>query len=172
MPELITDGGTSMCNLLIEKIRKAYLYASSNNINLAIQALLWHQGEADMTEIRASYFEDNLKGLLSWMRGIWAAPALPIINGQISSYYDTEFQPTYSANKTFATLNGIDPYFKTVNMEGQAMQPDNVHFAAGGYEHMGYGMWNYYLEFNPIYKPNSYSMILSNVVYKDSIPTD
>lgn len=172
MPELITDGGTSMCNLLIEKIRKAYLYASSNNINLAIQALLWHQGEADMTEIRASYFEDNLKGLLSWMRGIWAAPALPIINGQISSYYDTEFQPTYSANKTFATLNGIDPYFKTVNMKGQAMQPDNVHFAAGGYEHMGYGMWNYYLEFNPIYKPNSYSMILSNVVYKDSIPTD
>ena len=57
-------------------------------------------------------------------------------------------------------------------MEGQAMQPDNVHFATGGYEHMGYGMWNYYLEFNPIYKPNSYSMILSNVVYKDSIPTD
>lgn len=157
MPELITDGGTSMCNQLLEKVRKAYLYASRNNINLAPQALLWHQGEADMTDTRAPYFEDNLKGLFSWMRGIWAAPALPIINGQISSHYDTEWQPTYSANKAFAALNGIDPYFKTVNMEDQAIQPDNVHFAAEGYEHMGYGMWSYYLEFNPIYKPNTAS---------------
>lgn len=174
MPELITDGGTSMCNQLLEKIRKAYTYASSNNINLTPQALLWHQGEADMTEVRAPYFEDNLKGLLSWMRGIWAAPALPIINGQISSYYDTEWQPTYSANKAFATLNGIDSYFKTVNMEGQAMQPDNVHFAAGGYEHLGYGMWDYYLEFNPIYEPDTVATILSlrEVEYKDTIPTD
>lgn len=173
IPELITDGGISMCNQLLEKIKKVYLYASSNNIKLTPQTLLWHQGEADMTEIRASYFEDNLKGLLSWMRGIWAAPALPIINGQISSYYDSEWQPTYSANKAFAALNSIDAYFKTVNMEGQAMQSDNVHFAAEGYEHMGYTMWDYYLEFNPIYAPNIVAASNSNnIQYDDSIPTD
>lgn len=173
IPELITDGGISMCNQLIEKIKDAYKYASNNGIIITPQALLWHQGEADMTDIRASHFENNLKGLLSWMRGIWAAPALPIINGQISSYYDTEWQPTYSANKAFTALNNIDSYFKTVNMVGQAMQSDNVHFAAEGYEHMGYRMWDYYLEFNPIYQSNVVVELSSeNVEYKDTIPTD
>lgn len=149
--ETIPNGENSMCLQLIKRLSEAITWAKDNGVILLPQACLWHQGEADMADTRAPYYEENLKELIAWMRGIWGAPALPFINAQISSYYDTTWQPTYSANKAFANLMNIDNYFKTVNMEGQPMMSDNVHFVAAGYEHMGFGMWDFYKTFNPTY---------------------
>lgn len=170
--ESIPAGENSMCLQLIERLSEALQWSRDHGIVLLPQTCLWHQGEADMTETRAPYYEENLKELVAWMRGIWGTPALPFINGQISSRYDTEWQVQYSANKAFTALMAIDDYFKTVNMEGQPMLPDDVHFKAAGYEHLGYGMWDFYQTFNPIYQPASTRAAKTKTVYKDSIPTD
>ena len=147
--ETIPSGENSMCLQLIERLSEALAWSRDHGIVLLPQACLWHQGEADMTNERRPVFKENLQELLAWMRGIWGTPALPIINGAISDYYDTTY-PTDSANKVFGELNAVDDYFKTVSMTGQATI-DGVHFTAAGYEHMGNEMWNYYQTFNPTY---------------------
>lgn len=149
--ETIPSGENSMCLQLIERLSEALAWSRDHGIVLLPQTCLWHQGEADMTNDRRSVFKENLQELLAWMRGIWGTPALPIINGGISDYYDTTY-PTDSANKVFTELNAIDDYFKTVSMTGQ-VTIDGVHFTAAGYEYMGNGMWNYYKTFNPTYAP-------------------
>lgn len=150
-PEIdkIPNGKRSMCKELITQINEAFEYGRRNDIKLLPQCLLWHQGEADMANERRPYFEDNLKKLLGFMRGIFGAPALPIINGQVSSNYDTEWHPNdpTRANAVFERVNLLDNFFKTVDMSSQPTQSDNVHFTGVAYEYLGEGMYNYFKQF-------------------------
>ena len=143
--EKIPNGENSMCEQMIERIHKAFAYAKQNGILLLPQCILWHQGEADMTDIRRPVFKTNLELLLGWLRGIFGSPAMPIINGQISDYYVTTY-PTDNANIVFSEINNIDSYFKTVSMAGQPTV-DGVHFTEAAYEYLGNAMYDYYKQF-------------------------
>lgn len=143
--EKIPNGENSMCEQMIERIHKAFAYAKQNGILLLPQCILWHQGEADMTDIRRPVFKTNLELLLGWLRGIFGSPAMPIINGQISDYYVTNY-PTDNANIVFSEINNIDSYFKTVSMAGQPTV-DGVHFTEAAYEYLGNAMYDYYKQF-------------------------
>ena len=143
--EKIPSGENSMCVQMIDRIHKAFMYAKQNGILLLPQCILWHQGEADMTDIRRPVFKTNLELLLGWLRGIFGSPAMPIINGQISDYYVTTY-PTDNANIVFSEINNIDSYFKTVSMAGQPTV-DGVHFTEAAYEYLGNAMYDYYKQF-------------------------
>lgn len=143
--EKIPNGENSMCEQMIERIHKAFAYAKQNGILLLPQCILWHQGEADMTDIRRPVFKTNLELLLGWLRGIFGSPAMPIINGQIPDYYVTTY-PTDNANIVFSEINNIDSYFKTVSMAGQPTV-DGVHFTEAAYEYLGNAMYDYYKQF-------------------------
>lgn len=143
--EKIPNGENSMCKQMIERIHKAFAYAKQNGILLLPQCILWHQGEADMTDIRRPVFKTNLELLLGWLRGIFGSPAMPIINGQISDYYVTTY-PTDNANIVFSEINNIDSYFKTVSMAGQPTV-DGIHFTEAAYEYLGNAMYDYYKQF-------------------------
>lgn len=143
--EKIPSGENSMCQQMIERIHKAFAYAKQNGILLLPQCILWHQGEADMTDIRRPVFKTNLELLLGWLRGIFGSPAMPIINGQISDYYVTTY-PTDNANIVFSEINNIDSYFKTVSMAGQPTV-DGIHFTEAAYEYLGNAMYDYYKQF-------------------------
>ena len=143
--EKIPSGENSMCQQMIERIHKAFAYAKQNGILLLPQCILWHQGEADMTDIRRPVFKTNLELLLGWLRGIFGSPAMPIINGQISDYYVTTY-PTDNANIVFSEINNIDSYFKTVSMAGQPTV-DGIHFTKAAYEYLGNAMYDYYKQF-------------------------
>lgn len=143
--EKIPSGENSMCQQMIERIHKAFAYAKQNGILLLPQCILWHQGEADMTDIRRPVFKTNLELLLGWLRGIFGSPAMPIINGQISDYYVTTY-PTDNANIVFSEINNIDSYFKTVSMAGQPTD-DGIHFTKAAYEYLGNAMYDYYKQF-------------------------
>lgn len=143
--EKIPSGENSMCQQMIERIHKAFAYAKQNGILLLPQCILWHQGEADMTDVRRPVFKTNLELLLGWLRGIFGSPAMPIINGQISDYYVTTY-PTDNANIVFSEINNIDSYFKTVSMAGQPTV-DGVHFTEAAYEYLGNAMYDYYKQF-------------------------
>lgn len=143
--EKIPSGENSMCQQMIERIHKAFAYAKQNGILLLPQCILWHQGEADMTDIRRPVFKTNLELLLGWLRGIFGSPAMPIINGQISDYYVTTY-PTDNANIVFSEINNIDSYFKTVSMAGQPTV-DGVHLTEAAYEYLGNAMYDYYKQF-------------------------
>lgn len=143
--EKIPNGENSMCEQMIERIHKAFAYAKQNGILLLPQCILWHQGEADMTDVRRPVFKTNLELLLGWLRGIFGSPAMPIINGQISDYYVTTY-PTDNANIVFSEINNIDSYFKTVSMAGQPTV-DGVHFTEAAYEYLGNAMYDYYKQF-------------------------
>lgn len=143
--EKIPSGENSMCQQMIERIHKAFAYAKQNGILLLPQCILWHQGEADMTDIRRPVFKTNLELLLGWLRGIFGSPAMPIINGQISDYYVTTY-PTDNANIVFSEINNIDSYFKTVSMAGQPTV-DGIHFTESAYEYLGNAMYDYYKQF-------------------------
>lgn len=143
--EKIPSGENSMCQQMIERIHKAFAYAKQNGILLLPQCILWHQGEADMTDIRRPVFKTNLELLLGWLRGIFGSPAMPIINGQISDYYVTTY-PTDNANIVFPEINNIDSYFKTVSMAGQPTV-DGIHFTKAAYEYLGNAMYDYYKQF-------------------------
>lgn len=145
-PELITDGGISMCEQLIEKLKKAFDFSLNNNLNLAFQALLWHQGEADMTDVRRSDYKENLENLFCWFRGLFSTPALPIINGFVADGYNTWY-PTDNANVVFKDLNEIDSFFKTVDMTGKETI-DDVHFTAESQQYLGEQMYLFYNYFN------------------------
>lgn len=143
--EKIPSGENSMCQQMIERIHKAFAYAKQNGILLLPQCILWHQGEADMTDIRRPVFKTNLELLLGWLRGIFGSPAMPIINGQIPDYYVTTY-PTDNANIVFSEINNIDSYFKTVSMAGQPTV-DGIHFTESAYEYLGNAMYDYYKQF-------------------------
>lgn len=143
--EKIPSGENSMCQQMIERIHKAFAYAKQNGILLLPQCILWHQGEADMTDVRRPVFKTNLELLLGWLRGIFGSPAMPIINGQIPDYYVTTY-PTDNANIVFSEINNIDSYFKTVSMAGQPTV-DGVHFTEAAYEYLGNAMYDYYKQF-------------------------
>lgn len=135
-----------MCLELLDKIIAAYSYAKINNINLIPVAILWHQGENDADTDNVGKYKQNLSNLISWIRGIFSAPALPFLNAFIQKDYKSSYA---QINSIFVEMNEEDYYMKTVDMEGHYTSiGDRLHFDASALEYMGKEMFNNYKIYN------------------------
>lgn len=140
----IVPGCNSMCLELLDKLVKAKEWANNNGLVLLPIAILWHQGENDATEERVTLYKQNLSNLISWIRGIFSAPALPFINAFIQNDYNTYYQ---QINSIFVEMNGEDYYMRTVDMEGHYTSiGDGLHYDSAALQYMGEQMFEKYKE--------------------------
>ena len=133
---------------LISKIKDAQDWAAKNNKILLPVAILWHQGEHDANATAISQYKENLSEVISFMRGIFHAPALPFICGYISDSYN-EYCP--QINAVFEEMAEEDTYMKVVDMEGHYTFKDtNLHYDGQALAYMGEQMFDYYLQLNSL----------------------
>lgn len=95
--------------------------------NFEIKAFVWHQGEGDSgSEIVADRYYDNLKNMLSYIRGIVGNPRLHFFCGTISN--NNVADPyTSIVNAAYNKLAGEDPYLHLIDMSNAQLE-DSWHF--------------------------------------------
>ncbi|MCZ2268413.1 MAG: sialate O-acetylesterase [Ignavibacteriales bacterium] len=141
--ELIVSGQRKLAEELATKVLLALNYARQNNIKLVPVAILFHQGENDaLTTAGRDAYEQNLKNLISFIRGMFVAPTLPFINATIVPTAEP-YAP--DINSVFSTLNSLDKFMKTVDMAGHYTTIDGVHYDEPAINYMGTSMYAKYL---------------------------
>ena len=133
---------------LLEKINDIKKWCNNNNKILFPIAILWHQGEHDADASLITNFKENTSEVISFMRGIFQAPALPFINGFVQNDYNANYA---KVNQIFLELNEIDDYMKTVDMAGHYTSiGDGLHYNGQSLAYMGEQMFNYYKQLNSL----------------------
>ena len=133
---------------LLEKINDIKKWCDNNNKILFPIAILWHQGEHDADASLITSFKENTSEVISFMRGIFQAPALPFINGFVQKDYNANYA---KVNQIFLELNEIDDYMKTVDMAGHYTSiGDGLHYDGQSLAYMGEQMFNYYKQLNSL----------------------
>ena len=133
---------------LLEKINDIKEWCNNNNKILFPIAILWHQGEHDADASLITSFKENTSEVISFMRGIFQAPALPFINGFVQKDYNANYA---KVNQIFLELNEIDDYMKTVDMAGHYTSiGDGLHYDGQSLAYMGEQMFNYYKQLNSL----------------------
>lgn len=143
--DTIVEGCNSLFVVLINKMIAVHRWAVSNKIKLVPIAILWHQGEHDAGVAWRDYFEQNIKNVISFFRGLCAAPALPFLTahtmGNTAGYAYVD--------SVYDTLPPLDAYTKVVNMDGHLTSiGDNLHFDGPAHEYMGEQMYAYWKSLN------------------------
>lgn len=139
--EFLATGDTALLKDFEESIRKAVELQGSN---FEIRAFLWHQGEGDsVTDATASRYYDNLKYMLSYIRGVVGNPRLPFICGNFSNNRTTPIkQAIFDA---YTQLDAEDPYFYCVDMR-LANLLDAYHFNSAASQYFGKCAYNYLVD--------------------------
>ena len=135
----IVSGCNSMCVALMDKVLAAMEYAKQQGIILVPMCILWHQGENDSVEGRVEKYKDNLSNLIMWMRGLFLAPTLPFICGEVNENHSQGYA---QINSIFSEIENEDDYMQVVSMAGHYTTLDNVHFDADAIAYMGTQMFN------------------------------
>lgn len=141
-PELISPNERNMLKELESKLEKAIIHSYKNKYKLVPVAILFHQGEADASEIvRLNDYEENFKKLIGRLRQIAGNDTIPVINGEIF-YINENFK---KINSIFLSYSTTDANFMTVNMkDNQTSIGDNLHYDARAHEYLGNKMFEYY----------------------------
>lgn len=134
----IVSGCNSMCVALMNKVLAAIDYAYQQGVILVPICVLWHQGENDSVEGRVNRYKQNLSNLIMWMRGLFLAPTLPFICGEVNELNSAGYA---QINSIFAELAEADDYMSVVSMAGHYTTLDDVHFDASAIEYMGNQMF-------------------------------
>lgn len=109
-----------------------------------IKAMLWHQGESDMTAGKRYY--DNLKGVVAYVRRYLAEKTgekrylqLPFICGTVS-----HFNKNYNKDveEAMYRLALEDKNFHVIDMSRGELQKDQLHFTAKSAEYLGNAMFD------------------------------
>lgn len=140
----IVSGCNSMCVALMNKVLQAFDYAYQQGIMLVPICVLWHQGEADATAANVVKYKQNLSNLIMWLRGLFLAPTLPFICGEVNENHDQYYA---QVNDIFAELADADDYMDVVSMAGHYTTLDGQHFDASAIEYMGNQMFNEVLKY-------------------------
>ena len=139
-----------LCKVIADRIKDIKERAETNNKTILPIAILWHQWEWDWTTARIPYYKQNLKNVISFIRGIVWDPKLPFINAFINKNYKEEYT---QINNIYLELNKEDQFMKTVDMEGHYTSIwDNLHFDWQAFAYMGQQMFEYYKLYD--YTPN------------------
>lgn len=148
-----THGETNvryLCEVIADRIKDIKERAETNNKTILPIAILWHQWEWDWTTARIPYYKQNLKNVISFIRGVVWDPKLPFINAFINKNYKEEYT---QINNIYLELNKEDQFMKTVDMEGHYTSIwDNLHFDWQAFAYMGQQMFEYYKLYD--YTPN------------------
>lgn len=143
--DTIVEGCNSLFVVLINKMIAVHRWAVANQIKLVPIAILWHQGEHDAGVAWRDYFEQNIKNVISFFRGLCAAPALPFLTAHTMG--STEGYAY--VDSVYDTLPPLDDYTKVVDMDGHLTSiGDNLHFDGPAHEYMGETMYTYWKSLN------------------------
>jgi hypothetical protein len=111
-----------------------------------IKSLLWHQGENDATnEENINLYQKRLSILFSTFRKIVKNDTLPIIIGELGSYYNKneKWQRINNAIHTFTKKDKFSEYITTQDFNHRG---DGLHFDSNGQRKMGERFANKYFE--------------------------
>lgn len=129
---------------LIEKYNRALAWAEANNKTLLPVAILWHQGEHEASSQFIPKYKNNLECALSFLRGVFGMPEIPIISGDIIKDYNS-YAP--SVNEILHDVGDEDSHMRVVSMEGHYTSlGDDLHYDAAACEYLGGKMFDYYEE--------------------------
>ncbi len=139
--DLIATGQLSMVNELAAKITAVKSFAVTTRLRLTPVAVLYHQGEGDADRVADGGVTDypaNLANLISAIRGMMQAPALPWLTATLHPV-----NANYIAVSSAITqLDGLDPNMKAVNMSGNTQTIDGLHFSVPALTLIGQTMYN------------------------------
>ena len=138
------DGGTS----LAQWQRGGLLFDNAVNMTkLALRtsnlvAILWHQGEADLSEGRHHDYCERLLSMMSALREEIGAPDVPIIVGGLGDFLkDLKECPSLKdyplLNAQLKSFAGRTPRAAYASAEGLPSNPDNLHFSASALLELG-----------------------------------
>lgn len=101
-----------------------------------IKAVLWHQGEGDdnTSQAVADRYQNNLRNVVAYIRGIVGKPNLPFICGSISENNTERWRA--DINQAIWNLAAEDANFYCVDMSGAALK-DAWHFNSASSEYFG-----------------------------------
>lgn len=134
---------------LLSTLEKIIRNASENNQSFDIKAILWHQGEGDSDKkYVAEKYYNNLKNMLSYIRGIVGNPKLHFFCGNISQNNKTNLYKDI-INSALESLNQSDPYFHCIDMSDAPLQ-DSWHFTASASEYFGKKVYDAMIDANII----------------------
>lgn len=104
--------------------------------NFDIKAVLWHQGEGDdnTSQAVADRYQNNLRNVVAYIRGIVGKPNLPFICGSISENNTERWRA--DINQAIWNLAAEDANFYCVDMSGAALK-DAWHFNSAASEYFG-----------------------------------
>ena len=140
-----------------------------------IAAVLWHQGESDCSEERASLYEKKLEKIFDAFRKRLGLADVPFIVGGLGDFlYDfftpDRYEPMEKVN------NALQNYAKTHKMTGFASakglgaNPDNLHFSAPALREFGIRYYEVFLKLedkSKVFeeKPDELGAIRSEIEY-------
>lgn len=101
-----------------------------------IKAVLWHQGEGDdnTSQAVADRYQNNLRNVVAYIRGIVGKPNLPFICGSISENNTERWRA--DINQAIWNLAAEDANFYCVDMSGATLK-DAWHFNSAASEYFG-----------------------------------
>ena len=104
-----------------------------------IKGILWHQGENDAHTNLIPSYEEKLSILFSKFRTDIQNDSLPIIIGELGSFYTPpeEQEKWDSINKIIHSFSNISPNTYVINTQDLSSKSDNVHFNASSQRTMG-----------------------------------
>lgn len=102
-----------------------------------LQAILWHQGEADRGEAARARYADRLVELAARLRADLQAPEVPFIAGELAQLKAERSADTAAFNAVLAGLRGRIPRFAVVTAEGLRDGGDQLHLDTASARELG-----------------------------------
>ncbi len=102
-----------------------------------LQAILWHQGEADRGEAARALYADRLVELAARLRADLQTPDVPFIAGELAQLRAERSADTAAFNAVLAGLHGRIPRFALVTAEGLRDGGDQLHLDTASARELG-----------------------------------
>ena len=127
-----TYRGVTLLSNFKEKVALAKQYGT-------IKGILWHQGESNSKPDRIPNYEEQLQMLIDTFRGITGNPKLPVLIGELGSYFELiEAQQNSDAINAIIHQVGLsDPNVRVITTADLHPKEDKVHFNSAGQREMG-----------------------------------
>jgi hypothetical protein len=132
--ELITNGDRKMADEFIVKVNEAYTYLNAYDIKVQLLFTAFIQGESDADNaLRLADYPNNLANLIYFIKGVFAAPDLPILISQIIDRNSSYTQ----VNTAFTNAAALDNTIHVRSTSGhQTNIGDGLHYDAAALEYI------------------------------------
>lgn len=117
-----------------------------------LAGMLWHQGEGDTGDpALAATYGARLAGMIAALRRDLAAPALPVVVGELGEFLAARGDASHwrTINQALRELPTLVPHTACVASAGLADQGDTLHFGAAALREFGQRYAQAYLRLQP-----------------------